>query len=302
MPKGNTHLFAANEILKKIKNKEIKKIINSNMDYYYLGSIIPDSFFFHYKENIKRISDTLHGKDGNLTNNIIFKVLDKIKTTKNKQELAFIFGYITHCALDIVFHPIIYFLSGNYYDKDKIKRDKAAYLHYNLETYIDNKVNKSFFVQNLVKARLINNLLFTEIIIKDMDAPLKEIKSALKRQVFFNRLFRSIFMFKIIYLLSKVKIVNKRNLGIFYGNLKKEKITLKNSIEYRDLVSGKAKRTTLDKLFSESFSLATQMISSAYDYYCNNISKEQRSKVISGKSLDTGLLNAPVSMIRFTIK
>ena len=323
MVKGNTHLFSADMILKKIKNKEIKKIINSNIDYYYLGSVIPDSFFFHNKEDIKKISDSLHGKDGNLTNKIIFNVLDKIKKTnkkilltqnkfslvnkisnfinKDKEELAFIFGYITHCALDIIFHPIIYFLSGNYYDKDKEKRDKTAYLHYNIETYIDNKVNNSFFVQNLVKVRLINDLSFTEVIMKNMNAPLKEIKRALRRQIFFNKLFRSESVFNILYLLNKTGIVYKKNLSLFYGNLKKEKIEL-NKIQYKDLISGKAKQTNLNKLFTESFYLASQMINSAYDYYCNNISKKQCSKVISGKSLDTGKLKVPVSRIKYTLK
>ena len=53
-----------------------------------------------------------------------------LATTTNKKDLVFALGLITHCASDIVFHPVIHYLSGNYYDKDNKRREKAIYHRY----------------------------------------------------------------------------------------------------------------------------------------------------------------------------
>ena len=66
MPKGNTHLFLANKVARNVKVEDIKNIIWSNLDHYYLGSIAPDAFA--YLAETVAISDYLHGADGNPTN------------------------------------------------------------------------------------------------------------------------------------------------------------------------------------------------------------------------------------------
>lgn len=294
MVKENTHLFFADKILNNVSDEEIREIISSNIGYYYLGSIIPDSFFYHNKEKISQISEMLHGKDGNKTNGYIFSILDSARSGKLKKDLAFVFGYLSHCALDIIFHPIIYYYSGNYYDTDKEKRNMAVYLHRSIETFLDRKWNDSFFLDRIINAELLDNLLFPDLLVKDMDVPVQEIFKSLRRQIYYNRLFRYRVPFMICSLLVKLGLFSKTNLGLFYSNLEKDKIFLDEDLTYKDIVSGEPKTSTLGKLFDESVSYGCEMINSAYRYYHGEISEDESRKIISGKSLDTGKLNIGV--------
>jgi hypothetical protein len=43
----------------------------------------------------------------------------------------------------MTFHPVIYYLSGNYYDEDPEKRARAVYHHRHLETCLDRDLKKT---------------------------------------------------------------------------------------------------------------------------------------------------------------
>ena len=42
----NTHLWAAEQIKSRIKNRIIEETIGNNLDYYHLGAIFPDVLFY----------------------------------------------------------------------------------------------------------------------------------------------------------------------------------------------------------------------------------------------------------------
>ncbi len=114
MPKENTHLNFAYGLLEEFQGHDILKDVSENIRHYLLGSIIPDTFYYGSSASLRRISESFHGKDGNPTNKTIVQVLDH---ARDKKDISFILGFISHCALDITFHPVIYYLSGNYYDE-----------------------------------------------------------------------------------------------------------------------------------------------------------------------------------------
>ncbi|MCD6569272.1 MAG: zinc dependent phospholipase C family protein, partial [Deltaproteobacteria bacterium] len=161
MPKENTHLFFADNVLKTIEDKTLKSVISSNSYYHYLGAIAPDIFYYGTKDNIKMVSEKLHGKDEYPTNKIILEILE---TSKDNKDLAFTIGYITHCALDITFHPVIDSIARDYSDKDLDKTDSATYMHRHIETCIDNRLNPDFLMGKLINAYLIEELTFTKIV------------------------------------------------------------------------------------------------------------------------------------------
>jgi hypothetical protein len=123
MPKENTHLLFAYGLLEEFQGREILRDISSHPWHYLLGSVIPDTFYYGGSASLRRISESFHGKDGNPTNATILEVLESPRSHK---DLAFILGFISHCALDITFHPIIYYLCGNYYDESPEKRNRAS--------------------------------------------------------------------------------------------------------------------------------------------------------------------------------
>ena len=120
MPKENTHIHFAESLLKELDDSSpVGAIIREHLPEYYLGSIGPDILFYSNDEKVAMASESLHGADGSPTNELI---LDVLKSSPSLRDMAFIMGYLTHCVLDIVFHPVIYYLSGNYYDEDEDKK------------------------------------------------------------------------------------------------------------------------------------------------------------------------------------
>lgn len=286
MVSENTHLFAANKILNQIKNQHLKKFIESNIDYYYLGSIVLDSFAYSREEEIKKFSSQLHGDTGIPTNTIVFKVLDNIKGTQRYKDLAFIFGYLTHCALDLTFHPVINSLARK---NTEGGTEKFFYQHWQIETYLDKKYNPRFYLDKLIKAPLVQNLVFSEVIQKEVGIPNKELVSCLKRHKLLFRLFRSNYLvFQICSLLSKLGLFEKKYVAGFHQNLNRDKIIFPKTLNYKDLTTGKGKKTTFDNLLQKGTSLGEQMIAAAYQYHLGKISKKEARKIITGHNLGNG--------------
>jgi len=283
MPKENTHLFFADKILEAIEEGALKSIISLHSYHYYLGAIAPDIFYYGTKGHVNIVSEKLHGKDGYPTNKIILEILE---TSKDKKDLAFTIGYITHCAFDITFHPVIDSIARDYSDKDLDKTDSATYMHRYIETCIDNRVNPDFLMGKLIRAYLIEKLTFTKIVSREFGLSASQIKRTLERQLFFNRLFRSETAFKIACLLNKLGILkNKTYLGLFYGNLKKENIVIRDSLKYKTASTGGEDVCDINDMIEGAMHTAMQMIRTGYDYYCGEITKQECTKIISGESL-----------------
>ncbi|MEA3221976.1 MAG: zinc dependent phospholipase C family protein [Thermodesulfobacteriota bacterium] len=286
MPKENTHLFFADKVLKAIEEETLKSIISSHSYYYHLGAIAPDTFYYGTKDSVNTVSEKLHGRDGYPTNKIILEILE---TSKDNKDLAFTIGYITHCALDITFHPVINSIARDYSDKDLDKTDSATYMHRHIETCIDNRLNPDFLMGKLIKAYLIEELTFAKIVSREFGLSASQIKRTFKRQLFFNRLFRSETAFKIARLLNKSGILkDKTYLGLFYANLKRENIVIKDNLKYKTLSTGKEKVCNINKMLEGAMPTAMQMIKTAYDYYCGEITKQECIKILSGESLSPG--------------
>jgi len=300
MVKESTHLFAANRIFRQIKDREIKKIIGANMDHYYLGSVIPDAFYYVRTGKKNDVSAILHGKTGNLTNEIIFKILDIAREKPNEKDLAFIMGYCTHCALDITFHPVLYYFTGNYRD-GSVPRKRSTYLHYHYETYLDKKWNDSFRFESIIHPKFLDDITFPDLISAKMNVPKKKIRKAIKRQRLFNRLDRSRLIYYILYFLAKLRLINKVLLALFYENLKKDKTVLADDLEYRDVITGESKKSSQKDLFEASFKLGGEMIKAAFDYSRDRMTRDECARVISGKSLSTGRLNVGAAEVKYTL-
>jgi len=63
---------------------------------------------------------------------------------------------------------------------------------------------------------------------------------------------------------------------------------LPENIQYKDIISGENRETTMDGLMDQGIQTGVKMVESAYDYYCGNISRQVCEKTIAGNNLDTG--------------
>lgn len=300
MPKENTHLYFAHQVVEILPDDELAGMIRQEMGIFYFGAVIPDSFYYAKEREVIRIAEFMHGKDGNLTNEFIFDLLKKAKETRRNEDLVFALGYITHCVLDIVFHPVIYYLSGNYYDPDKRKRDEAVYLHRHLETALDARVNQSFWFERLIHMDFLDRLSVDEVVEKKFRLP----KSVfLKVQMQKARLLKALHYDWLYYVLSALYVVRivKRPvlLGIFYANLRHEDRQLPDFIEYRDIVTGEKLETTVQELFYKARHLAKDRLEAAWKYYKGEIHREEAMEVIKGESLSCGKEGVPSTEFKY---
>jgi Zinc dependent phospholipase C len=292
----NTHLYVAEQIRLEVAPAKIKPLIESNLRYYYLGSIFPDTFSYSKKERIRSISGRLHGADGTPTNRAVFSALDRIKETRDPKSLAFIFGYLTHLALDATVHPVIYYFSGYIAHGSPVDHEKSIYLHWHYESHLDRRFNDRFWLDELVSVAAAKELGISGF----MDIPESAMIKALTRQITYFSRVRSRFFFRLYRLMNKLGVVSKEYLAGFYPNLELEGSRLPEQLIYRDIISGEPKETTLEILMRNGIELGKEMIESAYDYYCGNLSRKECEKVVSGNNLDTGRPGKLVSDIRFS--
>lgn len=301
MPKENTHLFFARGLKEKLENAELKKIIENNLSYYYLGAISPDIFFYSVKEEERAISESLHGKNGEPTNKIVFEILDGAKDGKNDgKELAFLSGYLTHCALDINFHPVIFPLTGNVFSENKGKKKIATYQHRYWETFLDWKLNDSVYFNEVVRTSLFSDLKFMDSLVSEFKIAPERFLYLVKKHALANRLIRKKWFYYFLFLLNRLGIYDKKeDLGAFYQDIKKGEQLIPEVIVYKDMKTGVNKKTSVGKLLAGSEKEAKEMILGAFRYYKNLIGKKELEILIPGKSLDCGLLNCPIKSLKF---
>jgi hypothetical protein len=293
----NTHLWAANAIKKQITNSILREIISTNIDHYHLGAVFPDTLYYSDDSKIKDIANFLHGDTNTPTNKIVFDVLDRIKRTQNDTNLAFICGYLTHCAMDIVFHPVVFYFSGYKKNSGAQEQARSSYLHWHYETFIDKRFNETFFLHHLIKPAVVDDLTVFSV----LKISKRTIRNCLAKQISYFRRIHSRLFYNVYRVLAKIGWVEKKYIAGFYANLDVDQNRLAEKIEYQDIISGRTKKATLDGLMANAIEMGVKMVESAYDYYRGNISRQDCERIVVGKNLDTGQGGKTKADIRYSI-
>lgn len=146
-----THIESLNQIIKHLEHgnstqKTIAEILSSKetRNYACLGAVAPDIFYFYHVLQPKKTrkasvwGDRLHHEK---VAELIFSFLDKIAETEDsiyrQKILAFTLGYISHCVVDVITHPYIFYISGDYYNPDPKIAYKAQINHMRVEYALD---------------------------------------------------------------------------------------------------------------------------------------------------------------------
>lgn len=301
MPKENTHIYFADQVAKKVDNPDLSSLLEKYSKYFYLGSITPDTFYYSQKKEVEEISNFIHGNFGNLTNELVFKFLSIAKNKNSEKDLVFALGFLTHCAIDIITHPVIFYFTGDYHSHDKKVSEEAKYLHRYFETYFDNKINKSFSIPKNIDLNILETLETLPIFYQDFpNVSQEDVVSVFQRHFKLNKLFKNNALFFVVYFLNKIKILNTHGeLALFYANLKVDKKTWTDEFEYKDLISGEVLHDTWENLLNKSLDLSLEMLEAAYKYYCGIISEEECKKIIPGQSLLTSKFDTKVADMRY---
>lgn len=146
-----THVEVLTQVKKKLdhgtnEQKEIAKFLQKETirKYSYVGTIAPDIFYYYHflsrqKSEIAQIWGDLHHhtKVVELILTFLDIILETEDTLYRDRLIAFTLGYICHCVVDIVTHPYIFYISGDYYNKDPKISSEAQYNHMKVEFALD---------------------------------------------------------------------------------------------------------------------------------------------------------------------
>ncbi|MCD5410436.1 MAG: zinc dependent phospholipase C family protein [Clostridiales bacterium] len=144
MPDLITHCICAEDGVMLLDSNDVKEEVLKRKNFLYLGAQGPDFFFYHRpfpwneKSQIKHIGSLLHTQK---TGKFIVDCLDIIKKNSYEKDeyynmIAFIYGYISHYALDTIGHPFIFYFSG-VHNINNPETVKYGVFHKKLEIIID---------------------------------------------------------------------------------------------------------------------------------------------------------------------
>ena len=153
MPREAIHWTALSRVLKKLDRPPFSTLFpaggtnapgeaRTNFAALYLGAMAHDAPYYYRfgGADFESVAEMLHGSDGNDTFDPFRSMAEAILMRPEAERpvlWAFLLGMISHYAVDTVFHPMIYFFTGDYYHPDPALRLEARGRHRLLETYLD---------------------------------------------------------------------------------------------------------------------------------------------------------------------
>ncbi len=321
MPKEITHIAFSDISLEQIKNTEVGNCINNSKNSFHFGSLAVDSFYYNIKlpiidKKFFQWGDLVHGAEGNNPFLPIYSTLKYLKDNKEDKlfsdKIAFISGYLTHCAMDINYHPYVYYFSGNYYDPDKDESINAQMRHRIIESWIDlyiiktrNKYDTQSAYRVFEPDKLNFNLLkfICEHFSKTWEADEKEVFNFIRRGYFIQKLSNALYdnkmmknYVKIINDLSKNKL--RSYLALFYPDNYDIPDYIINFGTFKNPVTGEEFNSSFEILWKNALKLSTDFLN-AVDKYVFNNDESILFEVIKGYSLDIGLIEVPVKEVKY---
>lgn len=326
MPKEITHILFSDATFNLLEKNNLKlaNIIENNLDFYHLGCISVDSFYYNLKLPFDKpyynhAGDMIHGAEGNDTALAFRNCCEYLKNNKNEKnfdkKLAFITGFVTHMAMDINFHPYVYYFSGNYYDDEPSKRVDAMMKHRLIEAWIDlyllDKMNLSLdkfnSLKNIEKNKS-DNYEVMEFLCKFFSEAWnikEEIVFPFKRgyniQIFLNNYFMGNKNVKAFFRLLNDIFDNKLRdyLALFYpDNVKDIPNYIVNFGNYIHPVTGKKFEGSIHDIWENALKLSFNFLKSINDYIFEDLSKNDFEYIFRGYSLDVGLEGVKVYEVK----
>lgn len=326
MPKEITHILFSDATLKKLDSKhKLFNSISSNLDFYHLGAIAVDSFYYNIKipfidKDFHQWGDMVHGAEGNDTALAFRNCAEYLKENKNEplfdKKIAFICGFLTHMAMDINFHPYVYYFSGNYYDGEHSKKVDAMMRHRLIESWLDlymldknNIALNDFDSINNIEKNHKDNYQVIEFLCRFFAQAWntdKDLVSPFKRgyhiQILLNNILvknKSIFSF--FRTLNDVFDNTLRDyLALFYPeSYKAMPDYIVNFKEFKHPVTGEVFKGDVNDLFANGIKLSTSFLQAINDYVFEDLEKSTFDNILRGYSLDVGLEGVKVETVKY---
>jgi hypothetical protein len=254
----------------------------------FLGAMAPDAPFFYNlgSSPLSKLSDELHGAHGE---NPFQKIIKFSKQTLTHEELSFLFGYLSHCAVDSLFHPWIYWETGNYYASKKAKIQ-----HRKLETILDEWMNnqcqkeiesyKRDFRIGIQQRRKVDSIL------NSLEGSDRFIFKAFYHMHQALNLFRSPQAFRLLSLLPE-SIFSLEVRALFHARKLEEVKNFRSEITFHQPVTGEEIRTSVEELIEKSVRLSIET--------GNKFFNTEHPEKLNFPSLDSGMEGIGIEGMKF---
>jgi hypothetical protein len=154
MPKELTHILFADALvddLDQAGRKHLLSMLRRHRPTLHFGSIAADTLFYELTvplidRDYAPWGEIIHGGEGEDTGAPIREMLSRLQNHPESDELAndeddarfvFVCGFLTHMALDIVFHPWVYAVTGPYFHPDPDTQADSQMRHRLVESWLD---------------------------------------------------------------------------------------------------------------------------------------------------------------------
>jgi hypothetical protein len=142
MPKEIVHWLIAEQSASLLTECHLKNAVAANPACLRFGAVFPDVLFYLAGKSpfvrFSRLADILHGTGGEDTYRFLRLIREHTTTAGASGPMtAFWIGVAAHIQTDIVFHPFVYYFTGNYHDRNPAGRSLAIQRHRRLEVLLD---------------------------------------------------------------------------------------------------------------------------------------------------------------------
>lgn len=310
MPKEYAHWYLAErtrEALPELSNRRLgslRAVLDRNLETYLVGAVAPDILFYAKDASaLEEAAEAAHGSHGEDTFKGVRAVLQG-GTAASEREAASVLacGILTHVMADAVFHPLVWYYSGN-----SIER------HWIFETCMDLYLRKLYLLPNgglmqrLLRADSLNRRLLARSLSRyffgfDVDNAAL-INAALSRHARLQRLFYSPLAAAAIRAAGLLRPGLRRFLGLSYAAQRARSThSFAGEITFEHPVTCEPRSTTFEALAGQAAAAAVEPIAVLW----RSLDAEDPAGELSemrGPSLETGLTaaktqeGAPATMI-----
>ncbi len=150
MPKELTHILFADALLDDLDRSgrnDLASLLERHRPTLHFGSIATDTLYYELTfpiidRDYAHWGEIIHGGRGEDTGTPIREMLRRLQNrpsanAEDDARFAFVCGFLSHMALDIVFHPWVYAVTGPYYDPDPDKQADFQMSHRLVESWLD---------------------------------------------------------------------------------------------------------------------------------------------------------------------
>lgn len=311
MPSIYTHNYFAKDVLKKINTKNNKSI---NNDTYYL--IFAQSFdnLFYYNflslKSGKKYRKLGHKAHTHKVWKYFKNMISYIKENKlyDDENLGYLYGSLTHYALDSTCHPYIHYISGRFTKRDIKNTKKYMGYHAINEIMLDaiyyyNDHDDKYYKYKLAKD-IIPKTKFSNKLIKTMNYTFKETFNVdnlgyiynksynqshyIYKYLMYDRFGIKKVLYKLFDIVTPFKLFKAYTYSHHVSKIKPEILNLDHSTWIHPVTGDKHNESFID-LYNIAYDKVVTMVKKCNDYFNDKITLDDLEKIIGNTSYSSGL-------------